>query len=70
MRYSHLFLLLVFIVGLVPQIANGQSTTLESQGVAAIVRGNRDISRDKAIEDALRNAVEQATGTLIENETL
>ena len=70
MRYSHLFLLLVFLVGLVPQTANSQSTTVESQGVAAIVQGNRDISRDKAIEDALRNAVEQATGTLIENDTL
>jgi hypothetical protein len=70
MRYSHLFLLLVFLVGLVPQYTHSQSTTLESQGVAAIVRGNRDISRDKAIEDALRNAVEQATGSLIENETL
>ena len=70
MRYSHLILLLVFLVGLVPQTANSQATTVESQGVAAIIRGNRDISRDKAIEDALRNAVEQATGTLIENDTL
>jgi hypothetical protein len=70
MRYSHLSLLLVFLVGLAPQISHGQSTTVESQGVAAIVRGNRDISRDKAIEDALRNAVEQATGSLIENQTL
>ena len=70
MRYSLLFLLFVFLVGLVPQTANSQATTVESQGVAAIVRGNRDISRDKAIEDALRNAVEQATGTLIENDTL
>jgi hypothetical protein len=70
MRYSHLSLLLVFLVGLAPQISHSQSTTVESQGVAAIVRGNRDISRDKAIEDALRNAVEQATGSLIENQTL
>ena len=70
MRYSHLFSLLVFLVGLVPQIAHSQSTIVESQGVAAIVQGNRDIARDKAIEDALRNAVEQATGSLIENETL
>jgi hypothetical protein len=70
MRYSHLSLLLVFLVGLAPQISHSQSTTVESQGVAAIVPGNRDISRDKAIEDALRNAVEQATGPLIENETL
>jgi hypothetical protein len=70
MRYSHLVLLLSFLVGIVPQIAMSQSTTVESQGVAAIVRGNLDISRDKAIEDALRNAVEQATGSFIENETL
>lgn len=70
MRYSHLVLLLVFLVGSVPQIAMSQPTTVESQGVAAIIRGNLDISRDKAIEDALRNAVEQATGSLIENETL
>ena len=70
MRYPHLFSLLVFLVGLVPQIAHSQSTIVESQGVAAIVQGNRDIARDKAIEDALRNAVEQATGSLIENETL
>lgn len=70
MRYSHLVLLLVFLVGIVPQIAMSQPTTVESQGVAAIVRGNLDISRDKAIEDALRNAVEQATGSFIENETL
>ena len=38
--------------------------------VAAIVQGNRDIARDQAIDDALRNAVEQATGSLVENETL
>jgi hypothetical protein len=68
MRYSRLFVFLVFLLGLFPQSASSQ--TIESQGVAAIVQGNLDISRDKAIEDALRNAVEQATGSLIENETL
>jgi hypothetical protein len=68
MRYLRLFVLLAFVPALFPQ--NGFSQTIESQGVAAIVQGNLDISRDKAIEDALRNAVEQATGSLIENETL
>jgi len=62
--------LLVFLLSLLPQDVLSQSSTIESQGVAAIVQGNIDISRDKAIEDALRNAVEQATGSLIENETL
>lgn len=68
MRYSRLSVFLVLLLGFLPQKASGQ--TIESQGVAAIVQGNLDISRDKAIEDALRNAVEQATGSLIENETL
>jgi hypothetical protein len=63
-------MLLVFLLSLLPQSVLSQGSTIESQGVAAIVQGNLDISRDKAIEDALRNAVEQATGSLIENETL
>ena len=70
MRCSYRILLLVFLLSLLPQKVVSQSTTIESQGVAAIVQGNLDISRDKAVEDALRNAVEQATGSLIENETL
>jgi hypothetical protein len=35
-----------------------------------LYRATPDISRDKAIEDALCNAIEQATGSLIENQTL
>ena len=70
MRCSYRLVLLVFLLSLLPQNVLSQSSTIESQGVAAIVQGNLDISRDKAIEDALRNAVEQATGSLIENETL
>jgi len=70
MRCSYQIVLLVFLLSLLPQDVLSQSSTIESQGVAAIVQGNIDISRDKAIEDALRNAVEQATGSLIENETL
>jgi len=70
MRCSYRIVLLVFLLSLLPQNVLSQSSSIESQGVAAIVQGNLDISRDKAIEDALRNAVEQATGSLIENETL
>ena len=70
MRCSYWIVLPVFLLSLFPQIVLGQTSTIESQGVAAIVQGNLDIARDKAIEDALRNAVEQATGSLIENETL
>ncbi|UCG13851.1 MAG: flagellar assembly protein T N-terminal domain-containing protein [Deltaproteobacteria bacterium] len=64
---------LVFVVALLWLPAEAvfcQEQTVESQGVAAVVHGNADISRDKAIDDALRNAVEQATGSYIENQTL
>jgi hypothetical protein len=70
MRYFRVFVLVVSLLGLFVQNVTSQSSAIESQGVAAIVQGSLDISRDKAIEDALRNAVEQATGTLIENQTL
>ena len=70
MRCSYLIVLVALFVSFLPHNTLGQVSTIESQGVAAIVQGNLDISRDKAVEDALRNAVEQATGSLIENETL
>ena len=70
MRCRWLSLLLASLLMFVSQNGFSQSTTVESQGVAAIVQGNLDISRDNAVQDALRNAVEQATGSLIENQTL
>ncbi len=39
-------------------------------GVAAIVQGATDIARDAALQDALRQAVEQTVGTMVESETL
>jgi hypothetical protein len=68
MRWLPIFALLLVIQGFV--VPNAFSQTVESQGVAAIVQGNLDISRDRALDDALRNAVEQATGSLIDNRTL
>ena len=45
-----------------------QSQTVTSEGVATI-GSDRAAARDKAIEDALRRAVEQAVGTMVESET-
>lgn len=39
--------------------------TVEAVGEAAIVDKNRPLARDRALEDALRNAVAQACGTLV-----
>lgn len=41
-----------------------------AEGVAAIISGNTVIARDKAIDDALRKAVEQAVGTLVSSDTM
>ena len=45
-----------------------QTKTVTSDGVATI-GSDRAAARDKAIEDALRRAVEQAVGTMVESET-
>jgi hypothetical protein len=44
--------------------------TVQSDGIAVIRQGDIPSARDAALEDALRRAVEQAVGTLVESETL
>ncbi len=43
--------------------------TVTAEGVEAVVAGDMAITRDRAINDALRKAVEQAVGTLVSAET-
>lgn len=44
--------------------------TIISEGVSSINNVSIDVARDRAISDALRNAVEQALGTYIESQTI
>lgn len=46
----------------------GQMITAD--GFAAITGGNKVIARDKAVDDALRKAVEQAVGTMVSSDTM
>lgn len=41
-----------------------------TEGMAAIIGGNTVVARDKAIDDALRKAVEQAVGTVVSSDTM
>lgn len=41
-----------------------------AEGMAAIIGGNSVIARDKAVDDGLRKAVEQAVGTLVSSDTM
>ncbi len=43
---------------------------INASGFAAITGGNTVIARDKAIDDALRKAVEQAVGTMVSSDTM
>lgn len=53
---------------------NAQSQTAVSQitatGIASIFAGDQALARDQAIDDALRNAVEQGLGTFVQSSTL
>ncbi|MHB8881794.1 MAG: flagellar assembly protein T N-terminal domain-containing protein [Thermodesulfovibrionales bacterium] len=43
---------------------------ITADGYAAITGGNTVIARDKAVDDALRKAVEQAVGTMVSSDTM
>lgn len=43
---------------------------VETEGLASIKDGDVAAARDKAIDDALRRAVEQTVGTIVESETM
>jgi hypothetical protein len=64
-------LLVLSVLVLWPQPGWTQQTEfVMTEGVAAIVNNAVAPARDKAIDDALRKAVEQAVGTLVTSDTL
>ncbi|MBK8013615.1 MAG: hypothetical protein IPK13_19965 [Deltaproteobacteria bacterium] len=50
--------------------ALAETTTVEVEGVAAIVKDDVAVARDRALDDARRKAVEQVVGTVVSSETL
>ncbi len=51
-------------------VPSGFAEMITAEGVVAITGENMAIFREKAIDDALRRAVEQAVGTLISSDTM
>ena len=47
-----------------------QITSITVEGIGAIVKGDHAIAKDNAVNDALRKAVEQTVGTLVQAQTL
>ena len=65
-----LSILLLFLICL-PTFSHSQEVmVVKARGIGDIIDGQEGMARDIAIEDALRNAVEQALGTYIKSETV
>jgi Flagellar assembly protein T, N-terminal domain len=62
------FLSLLILIFIVP-VLHAETTHVETEGVGTVVGNDAAAARDKAIEDALRRAVEQTVGTIVESES-
>jgi len=65
-----LSILLLFLICL-PTLGHSQEVmVVKARGIGDIIDGQEGMARDIAIQDALRNAVEQAMGTYIKSKTV
>ena len=63
-------LLLGLVVVTAPMISVASSSTVQVDGVAAIVNDDLAVARDRAIDDAKRKAVEQVAGSQVSAESI
>lgn len=61
-------ILVIAVCSMASVAAAGEMITAD--GFAAMTGGNTVIARDKAVDDALRKAVEQAVGTMVSSDTM
>ena len=62
--------LILILTGMASGVIAAETEKVEATGQAAIIDGDKSMARDKAIDDALRKAVESTVGTLISSETI
>ncbi len=67
--YYSVFCLLSSVFWVSPSYSQ-QITSITVEGIGAIVKGDLAIAKDNALNDALRKAVEQTVGTLVQAQTL
>lgn len=68
MRLFAALIMLVLVAN--PAAAGSEVATVTVDGVGAIVAGHIPNARDRAIDDALRKAVEQASGVVVSSESV
>ncbi len=68
--FATMLTLLTLILPTVHPATAGDKETVEGEGYATIVDGHKDTAREKAINNALRRAVEEVVGVMVESQTL
>lgn len=63
-----LFFFVLLCIGLLSAFSQ-EVTTVEVRGLGHMINGNKEVAYNKAIEDALRRALEQAVGTFISQDS-
>lgn len=59
----------VFAAPVAPAAATADGIAVDADGEAAILNGDKAQAKDKAVADAMRNAVEKAVGTLVTSDS-
>ena len=71
LKFLSIILVLFFIIALHTNVHSQMGTSnVQATGVATVFAGDQALARDQAIDDALRNAVEQGLGTFVQSSTL
>nr|HID58675.1 hypothetical protein [Desulfobacterales bacterium] len=69
-RFAFSISIVIIFLSLVSSSYAGRYKHVEVEGCANILSGRIDMARDKAISDALRRALEQAVGVMVEAESV
>ncbi len=70
MKKSRLSFIIIILLLCLTSVNAQQYQEVVSNGMAAVLGGDKGLARDQALDDALRKAVEQGLGTFIQSSTL
>jgi len=66
---KRLLLLVIILIGFLPPAPAAGQETIRAEGMATIINNRIDIARDRAVDNAQRNAVERVVGIMISSST-
>jgi hypothetical protein len=67
---NSILLLVLLALGVSPAAAQDELREITTDGTASVLNNDKAMARDVAVQDALRNAVEQVTGAVVSSSTV